>query len=348
MKAAILGTSGYAGLELLRLLADHSRIKDIIAVSSSQAGVSVTDLDPGLRGDIGVERKTLITGGKLATVERAAEIEPDVVFSALPHLKSAELCEPFFGSAVVIDLSADFRISEVDDFAHAYGQSPPRPDLLKSAVYGLTEWERDALGGADLIANPGCYPTCTTLPLIPLLRDGIVIPNFWTTSLSGISGAGRSAKTNLLFTERSENTNAYAPGHRHRHVTEMIQNLRRYGTTDSDLFFIPHLVPMRRGMFTTTRVELAEGADGADIASSLERAYAHEPFIGLTGERIPETRHVRGSNRCDIGWHFEGRQAAIFSTIDNLTKGASGQAVQNMNVRFGFEEHDGLASRGAF
>lgn len=348
MKAAILGSSGYAGLELIRLLAAHSRIDDIIAVSSSQAGISVADLDPGVLGDIQLEQKTRITGGKLATVERAAELEPDVVFSALPHLKSAELCEPFFGNAVVIDLSADFRIFKVDDFELAYGQSPPRPDLLESAVYGLTEWERDALAGADLIANPGCYPTCTTLPLIPLLRDGIVRSTFWTTSLSGISGAGRSAKTNLLFTERSENTHAYAPGHRHRHVTEMIQNLRRYGATESSLFFVPHLVPIRRGMFTTTRVELTEGADGADIASSLERAYADEPFIRLTGERIPETRHVRGSNRCDIGWHIEGRQAAIFSTIDNLTKGASGQAVQNMNVRFGFDERDGLVSRGAF
>ncbi len=347
MKAAILGTTGYAGLELLRLLAAHSRIDEIIPVSSSQAGVSLTDMDPGLHGDPAVEEKTKPTGGKLATVERAAELEPEVVFAALPHLKSAEVCEPFFSSSVVIDLSADFRIAEEEQFVRAYGTNPPRPDLLAEAVYGLTEWAREPLRSANLIANPGCYPTCTAVPLIPLLREGLVEPSFWTTSLSGISGAGRSAKTNLLYVERSENAHAYSPGHRHRHVTEIEQSLERYGAK-SEIFFIPHLVPLQRGMFTTTRLHLAPGVDDGDIAKALESAYADEPFVRLLGSRIPETRYVRGTNRLDIGWHVEGREAAVFSTIDNLVKGASGQAVQNMNVRFGFEETDGLSLRGAF
>lgn len=355
MKAAVLGTSGYTGLELVRLLASHSQISDIIAVSSSQAGVSLTDLDPGLSGDPDIAKRTRITGGKLATIERAAELEPEVVFAALPHLKSAEVCDPFFDTTVVIDLSADFRISEVDAFEHAYGQSPPRADLLSRAVYGLTEWTREPLRKTNLIANPGCYPTCTSLPLIPLLRDGVVEPDFWTTALSGISGAGRSAKRNFLYVERSENMNAYAPGHRHRHIPEIIQNLCRFGTTGSpidpeaiSLFFVPHLVPVQRGMFVTTRIRLADGCDAGDLRRSLERAYADEPFVNLLGERIPETRHVRGTNRCDIGWHFEDSQVALFSTIDNLLKGASGQALQNMNVRFGFDEQDGLLLRGSF
>ncbi|MFP4643586.1 MAG: N-acetyl-gamma-glutamyl-phosphate reductase [Spirochaetales bacterium] len=347
MKAAILGTTGYAGLELLRILAAHRRIEAVIPVSSSQAGVSVIDMDPGLHGDGAIEAKTKITGGKLATVERAAELEPEVVFAALPHLKSAEVCEPFFSSSVVIDLSADFRIADKRQFVRAYGTNPPRPDLLDTAIYGLTEWAREPLSRADLIANPGCYPTCTSIPLIPLLRDGLVEPSFWTTALSGVSGAGRSAKTNLLFVERSENTHAYSPGHRHRHVTEIEQSLERYGGK-SEIFFIPHLVPLRRGMFTTTRLHLAPGVDEHDIAKALSSAYENEPFIRLLGSRIPETRHVRGTNRIDIGWHVEGRDAAVFSAIDNLVKGASGQAVQNMNVRFGFEETEGLSLRGAF
>ena len=386
MKAAVLGTSGYTGLVLLRLLAAHPRITDIIAVSSSNAGVSVDDLDPGLGGDPGAERKLRITGGKLATVERAAELEPEVVFAALPHLKSIELCEPFLGNAVVIDLSADLRLADPAAFRRAYGVDPPRPDLLETAVYGLSEWAGTALASADIIANPGCYPTCTTLPLIPLLRDRIVKADFWTNALSGISGAGRSAKINTLYSERTENMNAYNPGTRHRHVEEMLQNLGRYGrrrspespgaagatsaggrdaagdTTreaageapaesaadDITLFFIPHLVPVRQGMFVSTRAELADGAGVDDVRRSLERAYENAPFVHITGERIPETRHVRGSNRCDIGWHAEGRQIALFSTIDNLYKGASGQAVQNMNLRFGFEETEGLAIGGEF
>ncbi len=398
MKAAVLGTSGYTGLVLLRLLAAHPRITDIVAVSSSNAGVSVDDLDPGLAGDRELARRTGITGGKLATVERAAELEPEVVFAALPHLKSVELCEPFLGNATIIDLSADLRLADPAAFRRAYGVDPPRPDLLEQAVYGLSEWAGPALASADLIANPGCYPTCTTLPLIPLLRDGLVKADFWTNALSGISGAGRSAKINMLYSERTENMNAYNPGTRHRHVEEMLQNLARYGggrpetdgagrgatgggsaatganagggagrdtagdeargatdrtgpdgaTSDITLFFIPHLVPVRQGMFVSTRAELADGAGVDDVRRSLERAYENAPFVHITGERIPETRHVRGSNRCDIGWHAEGRQIALFSTIDNLYKGASGQAVQNMNLRFGFDETDGLATGGEF
>lgn len=347
MKAAILGSGGYVGLVLMRLLAQHTDIQHIIPVSSSKAGVSVDDHDPGLGAE--VRRKTGITGGKLATLERAAELEPDVVFAALPHLKSADLCAPFFDSAVVIDLSADFRIHDSEAFAQAYGQAPPRPDLLAAACFGLTEWNRSAIREAQLIANPGCYPTCTSLPVLPLLNAGIIEPNLWTNALSGLSGAGRSAKQNMLYVERTENMNAYSPGTQHRHVTEMKQIFAEFGHSQApDLFFIPHIVPVRQGMFCSTRAVLRKGRTEADVLDCLHERYDHEPYVQVLGTRIPETRHVRGTNRCDIGIHAENGSVALFSAIDNLYKGAAGQAIQNMNVRFGFEETCGLTDQGEF
>ncbi|TVQ26069.1 MAG: N-acetyl-gamma-glutamyl-phosphate reductase [Spirochaetaceae bacterium] len=347
MKAAILGSSGYVGLILMRLLAKHSEIEQIIPVSSSKAGVSVDDHDPGLGRD--AVRKTDITGGKLATLERAAELEPDVVFAALPHLKSADLCAPFFGQSVVIDLSADFRIRDEIEFEKAYGVAPPRPDLLAKACFGLTEWNRTALRTAELIATPGCYPTCTSLPLIPLLEAGIIEPDIWTNAISGLSGAGRSAKQNMLYVERTENMNAYSPGTQHRHVSEMKQIFAEFGQTENaGMFFIPHIVPVRQGMFCASRVILKEGRTADDLSDCLHDRYEAERFVKLLGTRIPETRHVRGTNRCDIGFHAEDRSVALFSSIDNLFKGAAGQAVQNMNVRFGFDEACGLTDEGEF
>ncbi len=347
MKAAILGSGGYVGLVLMRLLADHPDIHNIIPVSSSSAGVSVEDHDPGLGRS--ARQKTARTGGKLVPLERAAELEPDVVFAALPHLKSADLCAPFFENSVVIDLSADFRIRSTDAFEQAYGTPPPRPDLLASACFGLTEWNRSQIRSARLIANPGCYPTCTSLPVLPLLQEGLIEADLWTNALSGISGAGRAAKQSMLYVERTENMNAYSPGTQHRHVTEMKQIFADFaGTADTSLFFIPHVVPVRQGMFCATRAVLTAGYSVADAVECLRNRYADEPFVQVLGSRIPETRHVRATNRCDIGVHGEDGSIALFSTIDNLYKGAAGQAVQNMNVRFGLDETHGLPDQGEF
>lgn len=347
MKAAILGTTGYTGMILFRLLSTHPHIGTILPVSSSQSGLPVSEMDAGLHPSL-IGDKCGASGGRLMTLDEAAAEKPDVVFAALPHLKSAEICGPFFGNTVVIDLSADFRINDPAVFTRAYGEEPPRADLLKQSVYGLCEIYHTRIAEADIIANPGCYPTCTLLPLIPLLETGIIRGKIIVNALSGISGAGKKAKENLLFCERTENTNAYAPGKNHRHCQEIQQEVTIAGHTKGtpEVFFTPHLVPIKRGMAVTTVTTLADGAGEKEVESILGEKYSGSPFIACRGTEVPETRDVRGSNRCDIGWHTEESTLFLFSVIDNLVKGASGQAVQNMNIRFGFEESAGLPLQG--
>ncbi len=345
MKAAILGTTGYTGLVLMRILTDHPDITEILPVSSSQAGTPLLEADPGIGEQ--TLAKAATAGGNLMSMEAMLRAKPDVVFAALPHLKSAEICAPLFGKCPVIDLSADFRIKDHGLFAKAYGVAPPRPDLLSRAVYGLSEWNREAIRGADLVANPGCYPTATLLPILPLTAAGLIDPDITVNALSGISGAGRSAKVNMLFVERSENMNAYSPGKTHRHAAEIQSQIdERFG--GFDLLFIPHLVPVKQGMVVTAVVTLRTQARDEDIEAAFENSYGSEPFIRLQRVGIPESRQVRNTNRCDIAWHREGRRLILFSVIDNLLKGASGQAVQNMNIRFGLSETAGLRRTGEF
>lgn len=351
MKAAILGTTGYTGMLLLRLLSGHPKIDTILPVSSSKPGSSLLETDPGL-GKVLAKK---VPGGKYISLDEAVQAGPEVVFAALPHLASAEICAPFFGKpgsepggksgAVVIDLSADFRLKDPAVFEAAYGQAPPRRDLLEQAVFGLCEVYREDIKTAGLIANPGCYPTATLLPLLPVLKAfphrGKIIVN----ALSGVSGAGKKADMNLIFSRRTENCNAYNPGRKHRHTLEIEQEAQKAGA-GADILFTPHLVPLKRGMAVTTVVELEKEASPAQVEDCLAAAYKDEPFVVLSPGRIPETADVRGSNRCDISWHIEGKTVMLFSVIDNLVKGASGQAVQNMNIRFGFEETAGLSLAG--
>jgi N-acetyl-gamma-glutamyl-phosphate reductase len=348
MKAAVLGATGYTGQLLLRILSEHPAVKEIVAVSSSQAGARLREVDPGL--PVGIEEKC--AGGVLASVADAARAAGsgglDVVFSALPHLKSAEVCAPFFGKTVVIDLSADFRLRDPAVFLAAYGAPPPRPELMEKTAFGLAEWHTEAIRKSDIIANPGCYPTATLLPLLPLAREGLLSGTVIVNAISGISGAGRKEKADLLFCERSENVNAYAPGTSHRHAPEILQELTAaHGSLG--LLFTPHLAPLRRGMAVTTVAELAREPSPSgpgSVEGILAAAYAGRPFVSLTGARVPMTHDVWGSNRCDIGWKREGRHLMLFSVIDNLMKGASGQAVQNMNIRFGIPETTGLRTAG--
>ena len=346
MKAAVLGATGYTGLILLRLLTDHPDVTAILPVSSSHAGQRVRDIDPGLSPAINV--KTASCGGQLVPVGRAvAEAERgglDVVFAGLPHLKSAEVCAPFFGKSVVIDLSADFRFKDPDLFAKTYGSAHPKPELLTKAVYGLAEWYRDDVRRADLIAQPGCYPAATLLPLLPFLKEGFVKGTVITNAISGISGAGKKERMDLLFCERTENAGAYNPGTSHRHAPEIAKEMKAV-SPDVGLLFTPHLSPMKRGMVVTTVIELA--SDPGDRAQDIFKTYYdNSPFILLTGERIPQSRDVWGSNRCDIGWRRESGHLMLFSAIDNLVKGASGNAVQCMNIRFGLNEAAGLRTYG--
>lgn len=337
MRAAVLGSTGYTGMLLARLLAEHPEITELLPVSSSRAGERLTDVDPGFRdrcGKAGPE-------GRLLKLEEARERKPQVVFSALPHVESARLCASFLEGAVVIDLSADFRLASAAEFTATYGAQHPHPELLRRAVYGLAEWNTEAIRAGDLIANPGCYPTATLLPLLPLLAEGLVNGEIHASAMSGVSGAGRKVKLEYLYCERAENLAAYAPGRSHRHVSEIEAQLRALDP-ETRLIFVPHLVPLRKGMAVTTTVRLAREAGEAQIAEALGKAYAGRPCIGLRGTTVPQTWDVRGTNRCDIGFRLEGRTLILFSVLDNLVKGASGQAVQNMNLRFGLPETTGL------
>jgi N-acetyl-gamma-glutamyl-phosphate reductase len=338
MKAAICGTSGFTGLILMRLLTHHPHIEEIVPVSSSQEGKRVSEIDPGLGTD--ASNKTDVTGGLCVSIEKAVSLQPDVVFGALPHLASADLLTPFFGQSVVIDLSADFRIKDPVIFEKAYGSPPPKPELLHDAVYGLTEWYREPVKKADIIANPGCYPTAALLPLLPLLKEGIIRGKCIVNAISGISGAGKKLKENLLFCQRTENCGAYSPGKTHRHTSEIEQEAKAINP-DTDVFFTPHLAPLKRGMTVTTAIPIEKEISDNDIDNIYQHYYAGCPFIIIRSD-IPQSQDVWGSNRCDISWYREDNILMLFSAIDNLIKGASGQAVQNMNIRFGFKETSGL------
>lgn len=343
MKAAILGISGYTGMILLRMLADHPEITEIIPVSSSKPGEKIIDIDPGI-GKAVMEKTTAISNC-VVDISYAANQKPDVVFAALPHLASASMCEPFFGKSVVIDLSADLRIKDHDLFIKAYGTPPPKPEILKQAVYGLCEIYEKEIKKADIIANPGCYPTCTLLPIIPLAAKGFIEGTIITNALSGISGAGKKATIGNLYVERTENTCAYLPGKTHRHFTEIKKEIDSFDKS-LELFFTPHLVPLKRGMHAATVASLKGKISEQDIEKVFNEYYGNKKFIVLKGKKLPETRDVWGSNRCDIAWQIQDGKILLFSVIDNLIKGASGQAVQNMNLRFGFDEAAGLKLYG--
>ncbi|RKX77516.1 MAG: N-acetyl-gamma-glutamyl-phosphate reductase [Spirochaetes bacterium] len=349
MKVVVFGASGYGGQSLMRLLLDHPEVDKVLPVSSTSAGKPVDSRDSGLGPDLKgklPERRTFLSR------EEALAEKPDAVFSALPHGASASFCEPFFGKSVVFDLSADFRLRDTEVHKIAYDAPAPYPERRSSAVYGLSEIYGDQIRKSDLIAVPGCYPTCCLLPLIPLAEEGLITSIITINSLSGISGAGRSAKEASLFVERSENSVAYNPGLRHRHHPEIIQEFNAAGGS-APIFFTPHLVPMRRGMLSTISTPVKGEPDAVSnrVEDALTAAYLGQPFINLTGSRIPSTRDVVDSNRCDIGWTVEGpingnSMLYLFSTIDNLVKGASGQAVQDFNIRFGFPQETGLPLRG--
>jgi N-acetyl-gamma-glutamyl-phosphate reductase len=246
---------------------------------------------------------------------------------------------------VVIDLSADFRLTDPRQFEIAYGQPPTRPDLLANAVYGLPEWHRERLQSADLIASPGCFPTTVLLPLLPVLQAGLISQPIVACAVSGLSGAGRKADAAWTFCDRSETATAYSPGISHRHVPEMVQEMDAV-RSGAALWFTPHTVPMKRGIISTISAPATSGVTELSVQEVLLDAYSSEPFVRLLPDRLPTTGAVWGSNRCDIGWKVEGGAVMLFSAIDNLVKGASGQAVQAMNVRMGFPETSGLPLHG--
>jgi N-acetyl-gamma-glutamyl-phosphate reductase len=328
---AVLGATGYAGIELLRLLARHPAVEVTFLSSEQYRERRAADVYPFLSGIVDLT---------FSAPDAWRQSRAEIVFSALPHGASA----PFVREVVAdgrraIDISADFRLRDPAVYARWYGPHAA-PELLDRAVYGLPELHRDALRDARVVAAPGCYPTGALLGLTPLARAGLIREPVIIDAKSGTTGAGRSAKVEQLFAEVNENCRPYAVGG-HRHQPEIDQELRRAGAT-ADCVFVPHLLPVSRGLLSTMYVAMDGGA--ARLGELFERAYAKEPFIVLRGAQPPELREVRGTNRCAIGWHWSEstRRAVIATAIDNLGKGAAGQAVQCLNVVLGLPETTGL------
>ncbi|GBD38370.1 N-acetyl-gamma-glutamyl-phosphate reductase [bacterium HR37] len=341
-KAAILGASGYTGSDLIRLLLIHPEVEVIHATAEKHVGKSISDVLPYLRGFLDLELKPL-------DVELIPD-EVDIVFTALPHGKSAGVVKELVGKGKrVIDLGADFRLSH-QTYREWYGDHPC-PELISRAVYGITELFRTEISEAQLVANPGCYPTSAILGLAPLLKYGFIEERqIIVDSKSGVSGAGRSLELAYHFCEVNEGVRAYKVGE-HRHTPEIEEVLSRYCGLSVRVSFTPHLIPMDRGILSTIYVKLKEVVSSAELIALYREFYADSFFIRIVPESVyPSTADVRGSNFCDIGVKVNKRDgtAVIISVIDNLVKGASGQAIQNMNLMLGFDESLGLTMPPVF
>ena len=337
IKVGIVGGTGYTGVELLRLLAQHPAADVRTITSRKDAGTRVADLFPSLRGRY-----------DLAFVDPAdaALDRCDAVFFATPHGVAMAQARALVGAGVrIIDLAADFRIRDVAMFEKWYKIPHACPELLAEAAYGLTELNRDAVRRARIVGNPGCYPTVVQLGLWPLLEAGVVDPGHLIADCkSGVSGAGRKAEMGLIFSEASDNFKAYGVNG-HRHHPEIVQELGRVAKGPVSLVFIPHLVPMIRGMQATLYVRLTKL--DVDLQALFEKRYAGEAFVDVMPPRSePDTRSTRAANVCRIAVHRpeDGDIAVILSVQDNLVKGAAGQAVQNMNLMFGLPETTGLGA----
>jgi len=335
IKAGIVGGTGYTGVELLRLLVQHPEVELNVITSRSEAGRPVSGLYPNLRGHID------LTFSEPDPVQLAA---CDVVFFATPNGTAMQTTPVLLDAGVrVIDLAADFRIRDVHEWQQWYGMTHACPDLLEEAVYGLPEVNRELISNARLVANPGCYPTAVLLGFLPLLEAGLVNSDQLIADCkSGVSGAGRSASVGTLLCEASESFKAYGvPGH--RHLPEIRQGLETASGMPVGLTFVPHLTPMIRGIHATL-YSIQTGKQD-DLQSLYEHRYADEPFVDvLPAGSHPETRSVKGSNMCRISVHKPQSRDTIvvLSVIDNLVKGAAGQAVHNMNLMFGMEESLGI------
>ncbi|MFD0892562.1 N-acetyl-gamma-glutamyl-phosphate reductase [Luteolibacter ambystomatis] len=341
IKTAIVGASGYTGMELLRLLLVHPQVELVAATSRQEAGKPIHAVFPRFRH---------------APAAELAFIEPDpdaiaatgakVAFLALPHGVAAEIARALLERGLkVIDLSADFRLRDAAVYAEFYGHEHPAPDLLSQAVYGLPEVRAEEIAKSDLIASPGCYPTSIILPLVPLLAEKLIDPaTIVANSYSGVSGAGRKADISLLFVECNESVRAYGLP-KHRHLSEIEQELTLAAGEQVTITFLPHLMPVTAGIHTTTTAKLAPGIDPEAVGRSLEAAYARSAFVRVLGRGgYPDTKNVTRTNFIDIGWQYDARtgRVILLSAEDNLGKGAGGQAVQSFNHMFGLEETAGL------
>ncbi len=340
-KVAVVGASGYTGEELVRLLLTHPNVDLVVATSRQSAGKSLAEVFPRFAHSKNATALRFSDSG-------AKQIATDasIVFLALPHGLAAEFAKPLLSAgARVLDLSADFRVKDADVYREFYGHDHPAPGLLSKSVYGSPEIYRDRIREAQLVACPGCYPTSILIPLRPLIRrKAIDRKTVVVASLSGVTGAGRKAEVDYLFSECNESVRPYGVP-KHRHLSEIEQELSLLAGEKMIIQFTPHLVPINRGILTTICAEIATNVVKMDPAVVFRSAYGEEPFVRLLGDaRLPDTKDVAGTNFIDIGWKIDKRtnRIVLMSAIDNIVKGAGGQAVQCMNVMLGLPETAGL------
>ena len=334
LKAAVLGASGYTGAETVRLLRNHPLVEPVAATGNALAGKTLSDIFPHLRGKYDLD------------VVKAEDVDwsgIDVAFGCLPHGTSQDLIETLPDHVKVVDLSSDYRFRDAREYAAAYGREHIAPERTASAIYGLSEHAADAMKGADLVACPGCYPTAALMVLLPLMKPLIVDAGaIIIDAKSGASGAGRGLKEGNLFCEVTEGVHAYGVG-THRHGPEIEQEIRlRSGDSSMDVTFTPHLLPMARGELVTCHMR----GDVDQVHAALSAAYEGQPFVSVLplGSPPPDTRHVRGTNDCRIAVYpdrAKGR-VIVLAVIDNLVKGSSGQAIQNLNLMMGWDQSLGL------
>jgi N-acetyl-gamma-glutamyl-phosphate reductase len=336
IRTAVLGASGYTGADMIRLAARHPKIKITALIAKGHAGQPLAQVFPHLAS---------LDAPQLVASDQVDWSTVDVAFCGLPHGTAHSEIKKLPERIKIIDMSADFRLRDPQLYAEWYGNEHSAPELLKGAIYGLTEHYRDAIKGARLVACPGCYPTAVLLALLPLAKAKLIArEDIIIDAKSGVSGAGRTLKQNILFAEAGEGLSPYGIGN-HRHVPEIEQELELGAGASVTVNFTPHLAPMSRGELCTCYVRLAGKATTSDLRKALSQAYADSPFVRVVEEGvIPATQHVRGSNFCHVGVftdRIEGR-AIVVSAIDNLVKGSAGQALQNFNLMYGFDETLGL------
>jgi N-acetyl-gamma-glutamyl-phosphate reductase len=336
LRTAIFGASGYAGGELMRLLARHPLVQLGQVFAKSFAGALVSDVHASVPGSAQTTR--------FAEFSNASEIEADICFLALPHGEAMEIAPLLLDQGkIVIDLGGDHRLKDRALFEKFYKKQQTSGAILDEAVYGLPEWNSDAIRASRFVANPGCYATSAILALAPVLAEGMIEPDsIIIDSMSGVSGAGRKAAIEYSFSEVNENVRAYRIGD-HQHIPEIETVLGEIAEEEVKITFTPHLIPITRGIYSTTYAQLSGSFSESDVKSAFQKHYADKPFVRLTSS-IPEVRRVTNTNYIDIYTQVlpERNQVIIISTLDNLVKGAAGQAVQNMNLVCGFPETEGL------
>ena len=341
ISVGIVGGTGYTGVELLRLLLRHPNVKVNVLTSRTEAGRRVDDMFPSLRGHTDLCYSDL-------NIEELKQC--DVVFFATPHgVAMQHAAELVAANTKVVDLAADFRLQDLAQFEKWYGMQHTCPEILKDSVYGLSELNREQIKQAQVIGNPGCYPTTVQLGLAPLFKqtEALVKPeSIIIDAKSGVSGAGRKASLGMIYSENADNFKAYGvAGHRHHpEIVEALENISGQKDVFNHIIFVPHLVPMIRGMLSTIYADLTDAGDAVDLQSIYEQFYANEQFVDvMPANSSPETRSVRGANQLRIALYKpQPKKLVLLVAQDNLVKGAAGQAVQNMNLMFGFAEHAGL------